>query len=237
MAGLSHGQSWPRLLTCPHSLQGDSPDTDCVGDPGLPGTPGIPGERGEQVGACRVRSAVPLLRPPLPPQLSPAAVGATSGVPWCPSELECGQVPVPLPWSRLTHPSLPPGLTGTAGTPGATRAHRKYPCPGQGAARLRGHHVMVLRGLEPPTASCQGGAVPCPEAVVMGRGPWPWQGRGMARHGCPPASLEKEAKALPAWRRSRSPAWWEAEAEPAGARLLCGTPRAQPRLLGALFRL
>uniref|UniRef100_A0A8B9S1H5 Thrombospondin-like N-terminal domain-containing protein n=1 Tax=Accipiter nisus TaxID=211598 RepID=A0A8B9S1H5_9AVES len=29
-------------------LRGDSPDPDCVGDPGLPGAPGIPGERGEQ---------------------------------------------------------------------------------------------------------------------------------------------------------------------------------------------
>uniref|UniRef100_A0A8C9F5R4 Collagen alpha-1(XVI) chain n=1 Tax=Pavo cristatus TaxID=9049 RepID=A0A8C9F5R4_PAVCR len=69
---------------------GDSPDTDCAGDPGLPGAPGVPGERGEQVGAP----------------------GAGAG--------PCPHAMVP---SDGTYPS--PGLTRTAGTPRATRPHRK----------------------------------------------------------------------------------------------------------------
>lgn len=91
--------------------------------------------------------------------------------------------------------------------------------------------------MEPPTESCRGDPAPCPETMVMGRGPGPWRGRGAAQHGCPPASLEMEAKALAAWRWSRSPAWWEAEAELARARLLCSALRAQPRLLGTISRL
>lgn len=49
--------------------------------------------------------------------------------------------------------------------------------------------------------------------------------------------LEMEAKVLPVQRWSRSLAWWEAEAEPAHARLPCSTPRAQPRLPGGFSRL
>lgn len=119
--------------------------------------------------------------PPPPSQPFPLCMGATGG-PSVPlgAGVEPGPCP-PHPWSCLMHPSLP-GLTRTAGTPGATWAHRKYPLPGAEG----GHRVMVLGGLDtaPPrhAASCQGGPAPCPEAMVMGRG---LGGRGAAWHGCP----------------------------------------------------
>lgn len=83
------------LLTPCRSPQGDSPDPDCAGDPGLPGAPGIPGERGEQVGA--------------PPVLLEAA---GSPPPWC-------HLTAAVP------PQGPPGLRGPPGPPGpivSTRA-------------------------------------------------------------------------------------------------------------------
>uniref|UniRef100_A0A8D0ERY7 Collagen alpha-1(XVI) chain n=1 Tax=Strix occidentalis caurina TaxID=311401 RepID=A0A8D0ERY7_STROC len=82
------------FMTCPCSPQGDSPDPDCVGDPGLPGTPGIPGERGEQVGAPPTRNAAPLLCTPPPSQPFPVATWAVAG-PSVP--LRAGVVPGPRP--------------------------------------------------------------------------------------------------------------------------------------------
>lgn len=104
LAELSCVQSHPQLLTCPRSPQGDNPDPDCVGDPGLPGTPGIPGERGEQVGALPIPGTALLLWSPRHP--SPARwPQGTWLAPWC--HLGAGRSPVPTLRSRLTQPSLP----------------------------------------------------------------------------------------------------------------------------------
>lgn len=112
LAGL-RGQSWPWLLMCPFPQQGDSPDSDCVGDPGLPGAPGIPGERGEQVGALPIHS------PPAAPHHS-----GPSQQPWGPWLVpRCPSVAGPRPPALVT-PNVPispqgsPGLRGPPGPPG-----------------------------------------------------------------------------------------------------------------------
>uniref|UniRef100_A0A663EIK8 Collagen alpha-1(XVI) chain n=1 Tax=Aquila chrysaetos chrysaetos TaxID=223781 RepID=A0A663EIK8_AQUCH len=103
-------------------LRGDSPDPDCVGDPGLPGAPGIPGERGEQVGVLPIRGAALLLQ--LPPRHHPSPSRCPWGpwvVPRCPSELEWGQVPVPPPAVVMPNAPISPRAHQDCGDP---RGHR-----------------------------------------------------------------------------------------------------------------
>lgn len=123
--------------------------------------------------------------PPLPSQ---PFLGAVAG-----PVVPLGAVP-----TSVVTPVTPPGVTRTAGTSRTTRTHREYPSVGWGGG--------VLGGSEPLKAGCQRGLAPCPEAVVTGRGTWPWRGTAVTRHiaWMSPRRLEEEVTVLPARRWSRS---------------------------------
>lgn len=124
-----------------------------------------------------------LLLPPCQPFL-----GAVPG-PLVPLRAAVVPAPCPPPWWHQT-PLLSPGLTRTERTPRATRAHRKYPCPGWRDAQAAWASCYGPAGVGawlPPAVSCQGANwrrhfVSCIEEEVQGgravpRQDWRWRQR------------------------------------------------------------